>query len=83
VTRSQCKEARRLLKWSPVRLGSESDTGSHVVAKFEATGHAPPRKAGGQSSEARLNAIRAALESAGIEFIAEDEGGLGVRLKSG
>ena len=33
--------------------------------------------------ESTVAAIRAALESAGVEFIAENGGGAGVRLKKG
>lgn len=38
---------------------------------------------GGTVSENTIAAIRAALESAGVEFIPENGGGAGVRLKKG
>ncbi len=40
----------------------------------------------GQLSETRvatINALKSALEAAGVEFIAENGGGAGVRLKKG
>ena len=38
---------------------------------------------GGTIRPATIDSIRAALEAAGVEFIAENGGGAGVRLKKG
>ena len=71
MTPFQMKDARRLLGWSTIRLGMESNTSGGVVIMFERTGHmqAPVHWA---PMVDRLAAIGDALESAGIEFIDGD-----------
>ena len=54
-------------------LATASEVAPRTLADFETGTRAPhPRT---------LTAIRAALESAGVEFIAENGGGPGVRLR--
>jgi len=71
---AQCRAARALLGWS------QSDLANHVkVAPLTIK-----RMESGQpnvSDEVR-DRVRAALESAGVEFIAENGGGAGVRLRT-
>ncbi|MFE0757888.1 helix-turn-helix domain-containing protein [Inquilinus sp. NPDC058860] len=64
--------ARAALKWGVRDLAREAQVTPATVTRIEA----------GQAAHAStLKAIRAALEAAGIEFIPENGGGPGVRLK--
>jgi hypothetical protein len=61
------------LNWSQDELEDAAKVARKTIADFEREVRQPyPRT---------LAAIRAALEAAGVEFIAENGGGLGVRLK--
>lgn len=70
----QVKAARALLGWSQNDLVEASGVSYATVARLE-TGDGPLRGRG-----QTVAAIRAALESGGIEFIPENGGGAGVRL---
>jgi transcriptional regulator with XRE-family HTH domain len=65
--------ARAALNWSLQQLSEAAGVHRNTISNFE-TG----RYAG---EPATLEAIRAALEKAGVEFIAENGGGPGVRLR--
>lgn len=65
--------ARAALNWSLSDLAKASGVHRNTISNFE-TG-----KFGG--SETVRTAIREALEAAGVEFIAENGGGPGVRLR--
>jgi transcriptional regulator with XRE-family HTH domain len=70
---AQCRAARGLIGWSQSDLSEASKTATKTVADFERGARIPyPRT---------LEDIRAALETAGVEFIAENGGGPGVRLR--
>lgn len=71
----QVKAARALLAWSQNDLANASGVSYPTVARLEKD-DGPLR---GRSST--VAAIRKALETAGIEFIPENGGGVGVRLK--
>ena len=73
ITPSQCRAARALLEWTQQQLAVASQTGLSTVKAFENGASAPFRN--------NLRAIREALESAGVEFIPENGGGAGVRMK--
>jgi transcriptional regulator with XRE-family HTH domain len=73
VKPAQVRMARAALNWSLQRLADAAGVHRNTISNFE-TG-----KYGG--SEEALAAIHAALEAAGVEFIAENGGGPGVRLK--
>ena len=80
MTPAQLKAARKLLGWSQVRLGSQSDTSATIISSFERSGRYSQRRpplAGIDS----ISAIRAALEAAGVEFIEQNGDGPGVRLR--
>jgi predicted transcriptional regulator len=64
--------ARRLL-WSQQDLAEKSGVGIVTIHQLEA-GTSQPRRA-------TVDVVRRALEAAGIEFIDENGGGPGVRLK--
>jgi transcriptional regulator with XRE-family HTH domain len=73
ISRSQVRAARGLLDWSQDRLAEASSLPRRTIVRFEA-GETAAR-------ERTLRAIAAALESAGVEFIEENGGGPGVRLR--
>ena len=70
---AQVRMARAALNWSLADLANAAGVHRNTISNFE-TG----KFAGDQD---KLAAIRAALESAGIEFIPENGGGAGVRLR--
>lgn len=74
VTTRQVKAARALLGWSQEDLASHSTVSEPTIARLEA-GHGP---LGGRPET--VTKIVNALVEAGIEFIAANGGGLGVRL---
>ena len=71
----QIRAARALVGWSAEELAHASALGANTVRRAEA--------AEGRTSLTTANdrAIRSALENAGIEFISENGGGAGVRLR--
>jgi transcriptional regulator with XRE-family HTH domain len=69
----QLRAARALVGWKRKELATAAGTTERTLARLEA-GETEAR-----ASTAR--AIRAALEAAGVEFIAENGGGPGVRLR--
>ena len=73
VTAAQCRAARGLLDWSQQDLADRARVGIVTVRQLEG-GSTQPRRA-------TLDVIRRALESAGVEFIDENGGGPGVRLR--
>ena len=73
VTPSQCRAARGLLDWSQQELADKAQIGVVTVRQLEAGMHQPRR--------ATLDVVKRCLEAAGIEFIDENGGGPGVRLK--
>jgi hypothetical protein len=75
MTPEQCCQARALLGWRPQRLGVRPSTCAATVRRFE--------RGDAQRHSAKVEAIRVALEAAGVEFIAENGGGAGVRLRKG
>ncbi|WP_227323313.1 helix-turn-helix domain-containing protein [Acidisoma silvae] len=70
---AQSRAARGLLDWSRDRLSAECGVAKRTIVRFEAEE--------GETRASTLAAIRAALETAGVEFIAENGGGPGVRLR--
>ncbi len=72
-TAAQCRAARALIGWSQDKLAAESKVAKATIANFEADRRAP--------YERTLTDLRAALETAGIVFVAENGEGPGVRLK--
>jgi len=75
VSIRQVKAARSLLAWSQERLAVAADVSLPSIKRLEA--HDGPLGGRDQTS----SKIRLALESAGVEFIDENGGGPGVRLK--
>ena len=73
IAPEQCRAARGLLDWSQQELAEKAGIGVVTVRQLEAGIHEPRR--------ATLDVVRRCLETAGIEFIDENGGGAGVRLK--
>jgi transcriptional regulator with XRE-family HTH domain len=61
-----------MLGWSQGDLAEAAAVSKTTIVDFERGVRVPHRN--------NLNAIRQALEMAGVEFIAENGGGVGVRL---
>ena len=73
ISPAQSRAARGMLKWSRDKLTEASGVPKRTLAGFEGDETTPRANT--------LSAIRSALESAGVEFIAENGGGPGVRLR--
>lgn len=70
---SQIRAARGLLDWTRDRLVMASGVPKSTLVRAETEATTP--------RQSTLSAIRTALEAAGVEFIAENGGGAGVRLR--
>ena len=73
ITPSQCRAARGLLDWTQQDLADAARIGVATVRLFEGNV--------GESRQATLAMLRQAFELADIEFIDENGGGPGVRLR--
>jgi transcriptional regulator with XRE-family HTH domain len=73
LTPAQSRAARALINWSQPQLAEASGAGVSTIRDFETGKRTPIAN--------NLAALRTALEAAGVEFIAENGGGPGVRLK--
>ena len=76
ITTRQVKAARALLGWSQADLAQHSGVSEPTVARLESV----DGKLGGREDTAKK--IKTAIEIAGIEFIDENGGGRGVRLRT-
>ena len=68
----QLDMALAAVKWGVRDLASAADVSMDTIARF---------KRGERVKDSTVNAIRTALESAGVIFIAENGDGPGVRLR--
>jgi hypothetical protein len=75
LSSAQIRAARALLKWSAQDLARESALGINTIRRAEVADE------GISLTVANHLAIRRALEAAGVVFIDENGGGLGVRLR--
>ena len=75
LTSAQIRAARALLRWSAEDLARESSLGVTTIRRAEL--------AEGETSMTTANdsTVRRTLEAAGVQFIEENGGGPGVRLK--
>jgi ribosome-binding protein aMBF1 (putative translation factor) len=75
LTSAQIRAARALLRWSAEDLARQSSVGVTTIRRAELTEY--------QTSMTTANdlAVRHALEGAGVEFIDENGGGPGVRMR--
>ena len=75
LTSSQIRAARGLIRWRAEDLARESAVGVATIRRAELTDETTSMTA------ANDLAVRRALEAAGVEFIDENGGGAGVRLR--
>jgi hypothetical protein len=75
LTSGQIRAARAFLRWRAKDLARESAVGVATIRRAELTEDETSMTAPNDLS------IRRALEAAGVEFIDEDGGGPGVRLR--
>lgn len=73
LTAAQCRAARALIEWTQQQLSQAASIDLQTVADFE--------KRFRSADETTRRRLRAALEAAGVVFIAENGGGAGARLK--
>jgi transcriptional regulator with XRE-family HTH domain len=69
------RAARGFLQWTAAELAEKAKVGLSTVRRAEDAVGVPALTA------ANMDAIRRALEAAGVEFIPENGGGAGVRLR--
>jgi transcriptional regulator with XRE-family HTH domain len=75
ISPNQLRAARALIGWTREDLATAAGATERNLARIESAEITPrPRT---------VAAIRAALEAAGVEFIPENGGGAGVRLRKG
>ena len=73
ITSAQCRAARALLGWGQGRLAEKAKVALKTLVDFERGNRSP--------HDATLDSLQAALGRAGVEFIPENGGGPGVRLR--
>ena len=73
ITGAQCRAARALVEWTREKLASNSGVDALIIEEFERRISLP--------GEDVCHTLQIALENAGAVFIAENGGGIGVRLK--
>lgn len=74
ITSGQIRAARALLRWSAQDLAKHSNVGIATIRRFEIQDGIP-------SGQIRvIEALKKALEAAGVEFIGSAQDGAGVRL---
>ncbi len=75
LTSAQLRAARALVRWSAEDLAHHSAVGVTTIRRAELT------ESETSMTAANNQAVRRALEAAGVEFIDENGGGPGVRLR--
>ena len=73
ISAAQCRAGRAILALTQEELAVASGVSKRTIASFESEQRGP--------IAANLAMIKTALEAAGVEFIAENGGGPGVRLR--
>lgn len=75
ITGRQLRAARALLGWSAQQLADASKVGVATIRRVE------PNDGPVNMIASTIAAVRRALEAGGVEFIAENGGGVGVRMR--
>lgn len=75
LTSDQIRAARALLKWDQKALAQASKVSLATIKRLE------PLSGPVVANAVTIDALRRALEAAGIEFITENGGGAGVRFR--
>lgn len=74
ITPDQCRAARAMLNWSQTKFASKASIARATLAEFESGKRVPILN--------NLNSIQNTFVQEGIEFIPENGGGAGVRLRN-
>jgi hypothetical protein len=76
LSSAQIRAARALIRWSALQLAKETSVGVTTIRRAELTAS--------ETKLTRVNdqALRRVLEAAGVEFIDDNGGGPGVRLRA-
>ena len=77
ITGHQIRAARGALNWSVQRLADETSVGTATIVRYEQFEDVP------RSRKDSVELIKAALETAGIEFIGTPDDGPGIRIHPG
>ena len=73
IDAAQIRAARALIGWKQQELADKAGLSFATIQRMETLGT-------DRSSAGNVDAIRKAFEAAGVQFIAENGGGAGVRL---
>ncbi|GEP07716.1 transcriptional regulator [Methylobacterium oxalidis] len=76
LTGAQIRAARALLRWSAEELASAAQLGVATIRRAEA------KDGPVSATPVNVQAIRSALERAGIDFLPENGAGAGVRFRA-
>jgi len=71
ITSEQCRAARAILDWTQAELAERVSISAVSLRNFEK---------GGEMRDSNLKLLRLTFEQAGVVFIPENGGGVGVRL---
>lgn len=74
ITAAQIRSARNALRMSVKELAAKSGVSVSTIKRVESGSDTP------KSTTANLQALKSALESAGIEFIGSPDDGPGIRI---
>ncbi|WP_456316927.1 helix-turn-helix transcriptional regulator [Teichococcus aestuarii] len=75
MSAAQCRGARAMLGWNQMQLAEAARVARQTIVDFERGARSP--------HPSTLAAVRTAFKAAGVEFIPENGGGAGVRLRKG
>ena len=75
ITSNQIRAARALLRWSAKRLSQESEVSPPTIQRMEASDGVP------KGLSRNLEAVQRTLEQAGVMFVSNNGGGVGVRFR--
>ena len=75
ITSGQIKAARGLLNWTVQELADKAGLGFTTIVRMESVDGVPPSQA------KTLDAVRKAVQDAGVEFIGSPDSQAGVRWK--
>lgn len=73
ISAAQCRAARAMLDWTQGQLARNAQVARATIADFERNTRSPIRN--------NMVSIRSTFEAAGIEFIHENGGGVGLRFR--
>ena len=76
ITSGQIKAARALIGWTARDLAAKAEIGFSTLIRLESADGVP------SGNIKTIDAVKKALEDAGVEFIGTSESGAGVRWRS-